>query len=406
MKYTEIMVRYGELSTKHRNRVDFIRQLGENVKHALHSFKKLNVSAQFDRLHVRLHGDDAESVMRHLKGVFGIENFSPVVRVDKTMDAAKPVVIEMVKELDHGQGTTFKIETHRQDKKFPLDTYGVNNALGSTVIQHFPKIKAKMKNPDIVVRVEVRDNGIFLMTKKIAGAGGLPVGTGGRATAMLSGGIDSPVAAYLAMKRGVRVAMIHYYSPPYTSLQALNKAKALTAKIAKYCGHIDFIQVPFTKIQEEIKEKVPEGYLMTIQRRLMYRVAVAITLQRHDCGVFNGESLGQVASQTLESMFAINDVTTMPILRPLLSMDKNQIIKIARDIGTYKLSILPYEDCCTVFTPPSPRTKPNLEKTRKYEKLIDVKSLVHKAVANTKVTRIYPDDDYLDPEKKVFSKLL
>lgn len=406
MKYTEIMVRYGELSTKHKNRNDFIRQLGRNVKHALNSFKKVDVSAQWDRLHVRLHGEDADAVMKHLKGVFGIENFSPVVRVEKKIGPAKQIAIQMVKELYRGDGTTFKINTRRQDKHFPLDTYGVNDALGSAVIHRFPKIKAQMRDPDITVRCEVRDNGIFLMTKKIPGAGGLPVGTGGRATLMLSGGIDSPVATYLAMKRGVRVDMVHFYSPPYTSKQALNKAKELTAKLAKYCGHINFIQVPFTKIQEEIKEKVPEGYLMTIQRRMMYRLSATITIRRHESGIFNGESLGQVASQTLESMVAINDVTRLPVLRPLLSMDKTQIIAIARKLGTYKLSILPYEDCCTIFTPPSPKTKPNLQKSRQYEKLIDVKGLIRQALAKTKVTEIHPDDEFLDPQNHVFSQLL
>ncbi len=405
MQATEIMVRYGELSTKHKNRKDFIRQLGRNVEHVLHDFPKVRVRAQWDRLHVQLHGEDSQKVMHRLSGVFGIENFSPVVRVPKRMSDAKKVALRMVKEL-YRPGCTFKIDTRRQDKHFPLDTYGVDDALGSCVIAHFPKIKAKMKNPDITVRVEVRMNGIFLMTKKIPGAGGLPVGTGGRATLMLSGGIDSPVATYLAMKRGVRVDMVHFYSPPYTSRQALNKAKELTAKLARYCGHIDFIQVPFTKIQEEIKEKVPEGYLMTIQRRMMYRLAAAVTLKRHESGIFNGESLGQVASQTLESMVAINDVTNLPVLRPLLSMDKTQIIAIARKIGTYKLSILPYEDCCTIFTPPSPKTKPNLQKSREYEKLIDVKGLTKASLAKMKVTEIHPGDEFLDSDHHVFSELL
>ena len=405
MQYTEVMVRYGELSTKHKNRNDFIRQLGQNVRHALHDFPKVVVRAQWDRLHVQLHGTDVRQVTKRLSGVFGIENFSPVVRVKKDINDAKKVAVRMVKEL-YRPGCTFKIDTRRQDKKFPLDTYGVNDALGSCVINHFQKIKAKMKDPDITVRTEVRMNGIFLMTKKIPGAGGLPVGTGGRATLMLSGGIDSPVATYLAMKRGVRVDMVHFYSPPYTSQQALNKAKELTMKLSKYCGHIDFIQVPFTKIQEEIKEKVPEGYLMTIQRRMMYRLAAAITVQRHESGIFNGESLGQVASQTLESMVAINDVTRLPVLRPLLSMDKTQIIAIARKLGTYKLSILPYEDCCTIFTPPSPKTKPNLEKSRQYEKLIDVQGLIKAALKQARTTVIRPGDEFLNSNQHVFSKLL
>jgi len=200
--------------------------------------------------------------------------------------------------------------------------------------------------------------------------------------------------------------MVHFYSPPYTSEQALAKAKELTAKLAKYSGGIQFIQVPFTKIQETIKEKVPEGYLMTIQRRLMLRLAVAVAEMRHAKGIFNGESLGQVASQTLESMAAINDVTAMPILRPLLSMDKTEIIKVAKDIDTYDLSILPFEDCCTIFTPPAPKTRPDLEKSRKYERYIDVEGLMKEALAGITITEIRPNDQYLNQNEDVFAELL
>ena len=223
---------------------------------------------------------------------------------------------------------------------------------------------------------------------------------------MLSGGIDSPVAAYMAMKRGVKVDMIHFFSPPYTSQQALAKAKDLTAKLTAFGGTIDFIEVPFTKIQEDIKEKVPEGYLMTIQRRMMLRIAAAITLDRHCNGVFTGESLGQVASQTIESMRVINEVTSLPVLRPLLSLDKTEIIKIARKIDTYDLSIMPFEDCCTIFTPPSPKTKPDLDKTIKFEKNIDVEGLMKMALENLKVTKIHVGDDYLNAQKDVFAELL
>lgn len=263
-----------------------------------------------------------------------------------------------------------------------------------------------MKNPDITIRVEVRMNGIFLSSETIQGAGGLPVGTGGRATMMLSGGIDSPVAAYMGMKRGVKLDMVHFYSPPYTSQQALAKAKELTSKLTRFGGNIQFIQVPFTEIQEEIKQKVPEGYLMTIQRRMMLRIAAALTLSRHCKGVFTGESLGQVASQTLESMMAINDVTTVPVLKPLLSLDKTEIIKVAKKIDTYDLSILPFEDCCTVFTPPAPKTKPNLEKTRECEKLIDVEGLMKRSLDNVKVMDIKPGEEFLNSQEDVFAELL
>ncbi len=304
------------------------------------------------------------------------------------------------------EGQTFKITTKRQNKDYPLNTYGLDNGVGGYVLDNIEGIDVQMKQPDIELRVDVRLTGIYLSSVTIQGALGLPVGTGGRATMMLSGGIDSPVAAYMAMKRGVKVDMIHFFSPPYTSQQALAKAKDLTVKLTAFGGTIDFIEVPFTKIQEDIKEKVPEGYLMTIQRRMMLRIAAAITLDRHCNGVFTGESLGQVASQTIESMRVINEVTSLPVLRPLLSLDKTEIIKIARKIDTYDLSIMPFEDCCTIFTPPSPKTKPDLDKTIKFEKNIDVEGLMKMALENLKVTKVRVGDDYLNAQKDVFAELL
>ncbi|MFD1456062.1 tRNA uracil 4-sulfurtransferase ThiI [Levilactobacillus lanxiensis] len=405
MEYSEIMVRYGELSTKGKNKKDFIKQLGQNVRKALSTFDSLEIRAQHDRLHVTLNGADSEAVMNRLKGVFGIENFSPSVKVDKDIDEIKATAIAMVKEV-FKPGMTFKINTRRQDKEFEYDTYQMNGILGDAVLEGVPGLTVQMKHPDLELRVEVRMNGVFLSGETIHGAGGLPVGTGGKAVMMLSGGIDSPVASYYALRRGVKIDMVHFFSPPYTSEQALAKAKELTARLAGYSGGIQFIQVPFTKIQETIKEKVPEGYLMTVQRRLMLRLTAAIAEKRHAKGIFNGESLGQVASQTLESMAAINDVTSMPILRPLLSMDKTEIIKVAEDIDTYDLSILPYEDCCTIFTPPAPKTHPDLEKSRKYEGYIDVEGLMQEALDGITVTEIRPGDNYLNQNEDVFAELL
>ncbi|WP_125581294.1 tRNA uracil 4-sulfurtransferase ThiI [Levilactobacillus cerevisiae] len=405
MEYSEIMVRYGELSTKGKNKKDFIKQLGQNVRKALSQFESLEIHAQHDRLHVTLNGADSEAVMNRLKGVFGIENFSPSVKVEKDIEQIKATAIAMVKE-SFKPGMTFKINTRRQDKEFEYDTYQMNGLLGDAVLDAIPGLTAQMKHPDLELRVEVRMNGVFLSGETIHGAGGLPVGTGGKAVMMLSGGIDSPVASYYALRRGVKIDMVHFFSPPYTSEQALAKAKELTARLAGYSGGIQFIQVPFTKIQETIKEKVPEGYLMTVQRRLMLRLTAAIAEKRHAKGIFNGESLGQVASQTLESMAAINDVTSMPILRPLLSMDKTEIIKVAEDIDTYDLSILPYEDCCTIFTPPAPKTHPDLEKSRKYEGYIDVEGLMQEALAGITVTEIRPGDNYLNQNEDVFAELL
>ncbi|KRL95592.1 tRNA uracil 4-sulfurtransferase ThiI [Levilactobacillus hammesii] len=405
MEYSEIMVRYGELSTKGKNKKDFIKQLGQNVRKALSTFDGIEVKAQHDRLHVTLNGADSDAVMARLKGVFGIENFSPSVKVDKDIDVIKATAIAMVKEA-FKPGMTFKINTRRQDKEFQYDTYQMNEILGSAILENVPGLTVKMKHPDLELRVEVRMNGVFLSGETIQGAGGLPVGTGGKAVMMLSGGIDSPVASYYALRRGVKIDMIHFYSPPYTSEQALAKAKELTARLAGYSGGIQFIQVPFAKIQETIKEKVPEGYLMTVQRRLMLRLTAAIAEKRHAKGIFNGESLGQVASQTLESMAAINDVTSMPILRPLLSMDKTEIIKVAEDIDTYDLSILPYEDCCTIFTPPAPKTHPDLEKSRKYEGYIDVEGLMKEALDGIVISDIRPGDNYLNQNEDVFAELL
>ena len=234
----------------------------------------------------------------------------------------------------------------------------------------------------------------------------MPVGTAGKAMLMLSGGIDSPVAGYLAMKRGVAIEMVHFFSPPYTSEQALNKAKQLTAKLAPYVGTIKFIQVPFTEIQETIKHEVPEGYLMTIQRRFMLRLAEKIAKMRKGLAIFNGEALGQVASQTLESMAAINDVTTMPVLRPVLSMDKNEIIEIAQKIDTFDLSIQPFEDCCTVFAPPAPKTKPRIDRARQYEERLDVDGLIQRALDGIQITEINSSDEFMNANEESFAELL
>ncbi|HJE26668.1 tRNA uracil 4-sulfurtransferase ThiI [Limosilactobacillus pontis] len=406
MQYTEIMVRYGELSTKGHNKKSFIDRLGVNVRHALHSFDQVKVHAQQDRLHVELNGADYDQVMDRLKLVFGIQNFSPSIRVDKSFDSTAKAAAQMIEEqVDHP--ITFKVETRRSDHHFELDTFAMNNQLGGYLLEKFPdKLKVDVHHPDLTLRVEIRLNGIYLSSETIKGAGGMPVGTAGKGMMMMSGGIDSPVAAYLAMKRGVSLEMVHFYSPPYTSPQALAKAQQLTERLAKYSGNIRFIQVPFAEIQETVKEKVPEGYLMTVQRRMMLRLAAALMVKRHGLAIFNGESLGQVASQTMESMLAINDVTTYPVLRPVLSYDKTEIIKIAEQIGTYDLSILPYEDCCTVFTPPSPKTRPSVERARKYEQRLDIEGLMKRSLDGIKITNIHPGEDFLNQNEDVFAELL
>lgn len=405
MKYTEIMVRYGELSTKGKNRKDFIARLGGNIRKSLKDLEDVEIHPNRDRTHVTLNGTDSDAVINRLKKVFGIQNFSPMLKVEKTMEAVQAGALEMMKE-KLKPGMTFKINTRRSDKEFAINTDTMNRELGGFILDNFPDNDVKMKNPDITLRVEIRSNGIFLTSEVINGAGGLPVGTAGKGMMMLSGGIDSPVAGYLGMKRGVEMEMVHFFSPPYTSEQALAKAKELSGKLAAYSGSVQFIQVPFTEIQETIKEKCPEGYLMTIQRRMMLRLVVALAKQRGGLAIFNGESLGQVASQTMESMLAINDVTTMPIIRPVVSMDKNEIIDIAKDIDTYDLSIMPFEDCCTIFAPPSPKTHPDLEKTRYFEKRIDVEGLLERSLAGVKITNIRAEENFMNQNEEVFAELL
>lgn len=386
MNYSEIMVRYGELSTKGKNRKAFINQLSQNVKQALRH-KEVKVKAHRDRMHLILNGVDANDVIEDLKYIFGIQTFSPVVRIDKDVEQLKETAKSLMEEV-YQEGQTFKIVTKRADHQFELDTHGINQTVGNYIFDHFDYAKVSMKNPDITLRIEVRQDGIYLMSQVIQGMGGLPVGSSGKGMLMLSGGIDSPVAGYLAMKRGVKIEAVHFASPPYTSPQALLKTKALTAKLAPYVGSINFLEVPFTEVQEEIKRVVPEGYLMTITRRMMMRIADAIREQRHGLALINGESLGQVASQTMHSMIAINDVTTTPVIRPVITMDKLEIIDIAQEIDTYELSIQPFEDCCTIFTPPAPKTRPKLDKAREYESRLDIEGLVERAVKNTKLTKI------------------
>ncbi|EEU16985.1 tRNA uracil 4-sulfurtransferase ThiI [Enterococcus faecalis] len=387
MKYTEIMVRYGELSTKGKNRKTFIMQLAQNVKRALADFPALKIHADRDRMHILLNGEDSEEVIPKLSKVFGIQNFSPSIRIEKEMPAIRAMVQEVVREV-YTPGKTFKITAKRSDHSFELDSNGLNQELGGAVIEAIPEIQVQMKKPDINLRIEIRKDAAYLSYKTIRGAGGLPVGTSGRGMLMLSGGIDSPVAGYLAMKRGVEVEAVHFASPPYTSEQALQKAKDLAEKLVPYVGTIQFIEVPFTEIQEEIKRVVPQGYLMTITRRLMLRLTDAIREMRKGLVIINGESLGQVASQTLQSMVAINEVTSTPIIRPVVSMDKTEIIEIAEKIDTFELAIQPFEDCCTIFAPPQPKTRPRLDKAQDYEARLDLEGLMARALEGLKITEI------------------
>ena len=397
MQYSEIMVRYGELSTKGKNRMRFINKLKQNMKHVLSIYPDVTVQADRDRAHVYLNGTDYQPVAESLKQIFGIQAFSPSYKVEKTVPAIKKAVQDLMTSI-YQDGMTFKITGKRSDHTFELDSRELNQVMGNAVFDVLPQIKAQMKQPDVNLKIEIRDEAAYLSYENIKGAGGLPVGTAGRGMLMLSGGIDSPVAGYLALKRGVDIEAVHFASPPYTSPGALKKAQDLTRKLTKFGGNIQFIEVPFTEIQEEIKEKAPEDYLMTLTRRFMMRITDRIREERRGLVIINGESLGQVASQTLESMQAINAVTTTPVIRPVVTMDKLEIIDIAQKIDTFDISIQPFEDCCTIFAPDRPKTNPKIKNVEQYEARLDVEGLVERAVAGIIITEITPqaDNDALD----------
>ncbi|HGD2019430.1 TPA: tRNA uracil 4-sulfurtransferase ThiI [Streptococcus agalactiae] len=392
MQYSEIMIRYGELSTKKKNRMRFINKLKNNMEHVLSIYPDVSVKTDRDRGHVYLNGTDYHEVAESLKEIFGIQAFSPSFKVEKNVDTLVKAVQEIMASV-YKDGMTFKITAKRSDHSFELDSRALNHTLGDAVFSVLPNIKAQMKQPDINLKVEIRDEAAYISYEDIRGAGGLPVGTSGKGMLMLSGGIDSPVAGYLALKRGVDIEAVHFASPPYTSPGALKKAHDLTRKLTKFGGNIQFIEVPFTEIQEEIKAKAPEAYLMTLTRRFMMRITDRIREDRNGLVIINGESLGQVASQTLESMQAINAVTATPIIRPVVTMDKLEIIDIAQKIDTFDISIQPFEDCCTIFAPDRPKTNPKIKNTEQYEKRMDVEGLVERAVAGIMVTTIQPQAD-------------
>lgn len=390
MQYSEIMVRYGELSTKGKNRRSFIMRLAHNVRGALAEFPNLKIHADRDRMHILLNGEDSHLVLPILEKVFGIQTFSPSIQVDKNLDALKQMTQQIMQEIYTGK-ETFKITAKRSDHNFELDSHEIQQYLGDAVMDDCPEIRAQMKHPDINLRVEIRRDSAYLSYETIKGAGGLPVGTSGRGMLMLSGGIDSPVAGYLAMKRGVEIEAVHFASPPYTSEQALRKAKDLTEKLTPYVGCIQFIEVPFTEIQEEIKKHSPQGYWMTLTRRMMLRITDAIREMRHGLVIVNGESLGQVASQTLHSMVAINEVTATLIIRPVVTMDKTEIIELAEKIDTFQIAIQPFEDCCTIFAPPQPKTRPKLDKVLELEERFDIEGLMARCLAGIKIEEITPE---------------
>lgn len=402
MKYDYLLIRYGgELTTKGKNRSKFISILKENIKYRLKKFTSLQYEATRDRMYIQLNGEDHEAVAERLKDVFGIHSFSLSLKVDTELEAMKQGALAAFLETQKKKDVrTFKVSVHRAYKQFPLQTNELNREIGGYVLQNTDNITVDVHTPDVNVRVEVRSDFTYIMCDEQSGAGGLPVGAGGKVMLLLSGGIDSPVAGYLAMKRGVTLEAIHFHSPPFTSERAKQKVIDLTQELTKYCRRISLHVVPFTELQKAIHKQIPDSYTMTVMRRMMLRIAERIAQQRGALALVTGESLGQVASQTLDSMHTINEVTNYPILRPLITMDKLEIMKIANHIDTYNISILPYEDCCTIFTPPNPSTKPKREKASRFEGFGDFEPLLLEAIEQTETILIQAAEDKVVEEFK------
>lgn len=400
----QIVVHYGELSTKGRNRKSFQNKLAENIREQTQHLERLKIKPNHDFMHLSWESTPIESIIEILKTIPGISRFEPVHRVEKELEAIKAKAIELFTNLNCQAGESFRVVVKRSDKSFEYDTMSLQREVGFEIGAKFPELVVDLRHAQHKLVISIHQNtGANLSLTSYPGLGGLPYGTSGRGLLMLSGGFDSPIAGYQMLKRGLEIEAVHFSSPPYTSPQALDKTKRLTAVLAKYAMPIQFINVPFAEIQEAIKEVIPDDYSMTIMRRMMLRIMDRLVVERKALAIVNGESLGQVASQTLSSMHAINAVTTTPILRPLIAVDKNEIIELAEKIGTYAISNEPYEDCCTVFAPSSPRTKPKLARVEEIEKALDVEALVDRAVENIEVERI--DAQYVQRKNEVFDNL-
>ncbi len=375
-----ILIKYGELTTKKGNRRVFINKLEENIKRLLKN--DIKIIKKLDRMYIE--ALDVDLVSDKLKKIFGIQGIVIAYKVNTNIDDIKETVVEILKNQNF---KTFKVDTKRANKNFEIKSMDFNNVIGSLVLKTFP-CRVDVHHPDLTIKIEIREE-TYIYLNEIKGSGGYPVGIQGHGLLMLSGGIDSPVAGYLALKRGIAIDCLYFDSPPHTSLEAKNKVIKLAGILNEYSGNIRLLVVPFTKLQEAIYKNVPSEYNITILRRMMYRIATSID-QKYKV-IINGESIGQVASQTLTSINVINSVTNFPIIRPIACLDKIEIIDIAKKIGTYETSILPFEDCCTIFVPKHPVINPRLEKCLEYENF-DYQSLIKECVDNIEIITNFNND--------------
>ena len=384
-----ILIKDGELSLKGLNRRNFEAKMVATIRRRLKGLGKVTVERAQSAIYIKPQDDDFDfnEALDRMSRIFGIAAFSRACVCEKNIDDILAKAPEYLADTLQGI-KTFKVEAKRADKAFPLTSPEISREVGAALLRAFPHLKVDVHNPQEVITVEVRDYAAYVRGGQIKGAGGLPVGTAGRAQVLISGGIDSPVAAYTMAKRGLVLNAIHFASPPYTSVRAEQKVKDLLAKVARYSGVIKLAVVPFTEIQEEIGKHCPEDYFTLIMRRMMMRIACRVSEADGCLGLITGESLGQVASQTLPAIAATDEVCTMPVLRPLIGMDKEEIIAISKKIDAFETSILPYEDCCTVFTPKHPHTKPKPGQCEEAEKDLDIEPLIERAIAGIEYSYI------------------
>lgn len=399
--YDHILVRYGELALKGKNRSQFIKTLARNLRRQLKAElgREVTVQSQQGRILIPLsERDDPTAYYPALDHTFGLSSYSPVIRLPLSEEAMIQGAIHAMAKIDPESGP-FRVTAKRTYKRFPIGSMEMQSRVAEAVLAAYPELSPSLTDYVHELHIDMRDDGAYLSLEKHPGLGGLPLGTGGRALFLLSGGIDSPVAGWSVMRRGVVCEGLHFHSYPYTSKEAEEKVLTLATNIAAYAGHIKVHLVPFTRIQEEIGQKCHENLRITIMRRFMMRIGEEAAEARKAQALITGDSLGQVASQTIESIRAINAVTSFPILRPLIAMDKSEIIKTSKKIGTYETSILPYEDCCTVFVPKEPKTKPKPDVCAKEEKNMDIDALIGDALDHTETVICYADGQR---ERKAF----
>lgn len=384
-----ILIKLGEIVLKGLNRQSFEFALIRNLRRRLEPLGKFDIREAQSTIYVEPleDGIDLEAAAERVGKVFGVNAFSRACMAEKNMDSILKTAADYLRD-QLSTISSFKVESKRSDKHFPLKSPEISAAVGEYLLQQFPNLHVDVHNPDLEVRVEVRDFGAYIHGKALPGAGGIPVGTGGKAAILISGGIDSPVAAWQMARRGLELTAVHFASPPYTSERAEQKVVDLLQKVSEYAGRMFMFTVPFTRIQEEIRDKCPEEYFTLIMRRFMMRAAERIARKEGCSALITGESLGQVASQTLQAIVCTDAAAMMPVFRPLIGTDKSEIVAMARKIDTYDLSIQPYEDCCTVFTPKHPRTRPEMEKLLEAESALDSEALLEDCVNRTTFRKI------------------